>query len=75
MNLTTEQLINNAMQHLDQSQGDVDGGFSGRLTQQSIAYSLIAIAQSLHWINENKELQMVREDHLQERKERTKEVW
>ena len=75
MTLTTEQLINNAMQHLDQSQDDVDGGFSGRLTQQSIAYSLIAIAQELHKVNERAEIEIERQDRLQERKERTKEVW
>ena len=75
MNLTTEQLINNAMQHLDQSQGDVDGGFSGRLTQQSIAYSLLAIAQELHKINERAETEIDRQDRLQEIQDRKKEIW
>ena len=75
MNLTTEQLINNAMQHLDRSQGDVDSDISGRMMQQSIAYSLIAIAQELHKAGEREEIEMDRQDRLQERKERAKEVW
>jgi hypothetical protein len=68
MKITTEQLLLNAFEHLDRAQGDVDFDFSGRLAQQSIAYSLIVIADSLHKINE-------RQERIQERKERTKEVW
>ena len=75
MNLTTEQLIRNALEYLDRSQGDVDFDFSERLTQQSIAYSLIAIAQELHKVNERAQLELERKERLLERKERTKEVW
>ena len=51
MNQTYDRLIDNAMTSLDRAGGDVDSDFSGRLTQQSIAYALIAIAQELHKIN------------------------
>ena len=54
MILTFERLIDNAMTSLDRAGGDVDSDFSGRLTQQSIAYSMIAIAQELHRMNEHR---------------------
>ena len=75
MNLTIEQLLRNAMEHLDRAQGDVDFDFSGRLAQQSIAYSLIAIAQELHKVNERAEIEIERQDRLQEREEKSKEIW
>ena len=56
MILTFERLIDNAMTSLDRAGGDVDSDFSGRLIQQSIAYSMIAIAQELHRMNDNQEL-------------------
>ena len=48
MNQTYDRLIDNAMTSLDRAGGDVDSDFSGRLTQQAIAYALIVIAQELH---------------------------
>ena len=75
MTLTNEQLLRNAMEYLDRSQGDVDSDFSGRLTQQSIAYATIAIAQELHKVNERAQLELERKERLLELKERSKEVW
>ena len=75
MNQTYDRLIDNAMTNLDRAGGDVDRDFSGRLTQQSIAYAMIAIAQELHKMNERAEIEIERKDRLQERKERTKQVW
>ena len=49
---TSDRLIDLAMAQLGQSQGDVDFDFSERLTQQSIAYSLIAIGQELKKFND-----------------------
>ena len=75
MKITTEQLLRNAFEHLDRAQGDVDFDLSGRLAQQSIAYSLIVIAESLHKINERQEWLQERKERIQERKEKTKEIW
>ena len=75
MKLTYDRLIDNAMTSLDRAGGDVDFDFSGRLTQQSIAYALIAIAQELHKVNERAEIEIERQDRLQEREEKSKEIW
>ena len=75
MKITNETLLRNAFEHLDRAQGDVDFDFSGRLAQQSIAYSLIAIADSLFKINERAEIEIERQDMLQEREEKSKDIW
>ena len=49
---TSDRLIDLAMENLDRSQGEVNFDFSARLTQQSIAYSLIAIGQELKKFND-----------------------
>ena len=75
MTLTYDQLINDARDNLGRAGGDLDRDLSGRLIQKSMAVSLIAIAQELHQINERAEIEIERQEMIQERKERTKEIW
>ena len=51
MKIPSEDFLNLALENLNNSQG-VDFDFSARLTQQSIAYSLIAIGQELKKFND-----------------------
>jgi hypothetical protein len=64
MNLPSENLIITAESLLNRSDGDVDFDYSGRLVQQSIAYSLLAIAKELHRSNEERELEHYRQERL-----------
>ena len=63
MTFTTERLIREAEDNLGSAQGDIGGGdFGDKLTQLSIAYSLLAIAQELKRHNDEDELERERQE-------------
>ena len=63
MNWATERLIEESVNYLGRSQGDVPSmEFADRLTMQSMAYALIAIAQELKRHNDEDELERERQE-------------
>ena len=75
MNLGYEELIANAATNIDSLGGDVKTDFAVVLMQRATTWALIAIAQELHKVNERAEIEIERQEMIQERKERTKEIW
>ena len=70
MNISTETLLGNANTSLNNAGGDVhDRHHSEWLIQESIAYSLLAIAQELKKFNDEAEVERERQENKLERKD------
>ncbi len=64
-------LINESLDSINKAMGANSDAVESQI---AIAYALIAIAQELHKVNERAEIEIDRQERLQERKDKTKDL-